>query len=123
MRLLSLIPSLLLLPLSTPSACVNEDSRCDIWAAAGLCDPQIDNGFMRESCRPACGFCPEETGCSDNHNLCATWAGLGLCTVDTSGRTKVVCSKSCNMCGGKCYSYRWYIKLLSRQILSETKKK
>lgn len=37
--------------------CTDDHELCGGWAGVGMCNPQVDNGYMRDNCRLSCGTC------------------------------------------------------------------
>ncbi|XP_065065364.1 uncharacterized protein LOC135691427 isoform X2 [Rhopilema esculentum] len=78
--------------------CVDRNSRCPEWAAAGYCGR---DRFVDENCKTSCNMgCGEKVddNCKDQYQSCPIWARMGYCS---RKRLAVGCKRSCGGCKRK----------------------
>ncbi|PSC67614.1 KDEL-tailed cysteine endopeptidase CEP1 [Micractinium conductrix] len=86
--------------------CRDANTYCDYWAASYECTD--NSAYMHQNCPNACGICEPQapditppTGCVDENENCAGWAGVGLCDEAASGWKAYMvdnCKESCGTC-------------------------
>lgn len=95
-----------------PAPCFNTyTGKCSKWVAKGACTSARKYGsakfgtwgeFMRNKCKLACGFCPEEYGCYNAfEDNCPKWEAQGFCTSSNPANVafmKKKCALACGFC-------------------------
>lgn len=84
-------------------SCADSDENCVFWAESGLCDPDKDNGYMRDNCKLSCGLC-QDSGKAVDKDYCPNnqvWYGPDSCSpchVSCKGTVSCECRRSLCAC-------------------------